>query len=265
MNKQQSIERLQVLSDTGNVLKQKKRFPPEFTTWKQDIETAIMRIFDSNIAENYVKKIYAVRFGLMAFTSSTPDGDFERAYRAGIGKTIAILDSCINEISIYWPDDISVTKTVDNLDIIENLSAKFHKFILQLSQRYADRKSIIINDEYDVQDVFHSLLVLHFDDIRPEEWTPSYAGKSSRMDFLLKAEDIIIEIKKTRKDHNAGKIGDELSIDIMHYKSHPNCKKLVCFVYDPDMKIKNPTGLIRDLEQHSTDQMQVKIFINPML
>ena len=27
-----------------------------------------------------------------------------------------------------------------------------------------------------------------FDDIRPEEYTPSYAGGSSRIDFLLKDE-----------------------------------------------------------------------------
>ena len=53
-----------------------------------------------------------------------------------------------------------------------------------------------VQDEYDVQDLFHALLHIHFEDIRPEEWAPSFAGASSRMDFLLKQEQIIIEIKK---------------------------------------------------------------------
>lgn len=34
--------------------------------------------------------------------------------------------------------------------------------------------------------------------MRPEKWTPSYAGACSRMDFLLKREQIGLEAKKTR-------------------------------------------------------------------
>ena len=56
-----------------------------------------------------------------------------------------------------------------------------------------------IKDEYDVQDLLNALLRLNFDDVRPEEYTPSYAGSSTRVDFLLKKEKIVIEVKKTRK------------------------------------------------------------------
>jgi REase_DpnII-MboI len=52
-----------------------------------------------------------------------------------------------------------------------------------------------MKDEYDVQDSLHALLKLHFDDVRREEWTPSYAGSQSRMDFLLKREKIVVETK----------------------------------------------------------------------
>jgi hypothetical protein len=54
------------------------------------------------------------------------------------------------------------------------------------------------DDEYDVQDIFHALLRLFVDDIREEEWTPSYAGGASRMDFLLPELETVVEIKKTR-------------------------------------------------------------------
>jgi hypothetical protein len=59
------------------------------------------------------------------------------------------------------------------------------------------RPTLTINDEYDVQDLMRAILAIEFDDIRPEEWSPSYAGGSKRMDFLLKEESIVVEVKKT--------------------------------------------------------------------
>ena len=82
--------------------------------------------------------------------------------------------------------------------IILNICFRFHRIALQLKHRHANRKTIEIADEYDVQDLLHAVLCIDFDDIRPEEWTPSYAGKSARVDFLLKEQKIVIEVKKTR-------------------------------------------------------------------
>lgn len=79
---------------------------------------------------------------------------------------------------------------------VENICQKFPLVARQLRQRHGGRETIEIKDEYDVQDLFHSLLKLHFDDIRAEEYTPSYAGSASRVDFLLKKEKLVIELKK---------------------------------------------------------------------
>ncbi|EJF8822134.1 malate dehydrogenase, partial [Salmonella enterica subsp. enterica serovar Infantis] len=108
-------------------------------------------------------------------------------------------------------------------------------------------------DEYDVQDLVHALLTLHFDDIRPEEGSPSFAGSSSRQDFLLKKEKIVIEVKKTRRSLGANKIGEELLIDMARYRAHPDCETLVCFVYDPEGWVTNPKGVIDDLEGKDTE------------
>ena len=121
----------------------------------------------------------------------------------------------------------------------------------------------MINDEYDVQDLMKALLKLYFDDIRPEEWTPSYAGSSSRIDFLLKDDEIAIEIKKTRKNLTDKKIGEELIIDIVKYKQHPDCKTLICFIYDPEGNIGNPIGLENDLKQLSTEGMNIIVIVAP--
>lgn len=81
--------------------------------------------------------------------------------------------------------------------------------------------------------------------------------------FLLKPEQTIIEIKKTRIGLNDKKLGEELIIDIHKYQTNPDCKTLVCFVYDPEGRIRNPRGLERDLEQ-VTDKIEVKVFIRPL-
>jgi hypothetical protein len=105
-------------------------------------------------------------------------------------------------------------------------------------------------------------LKIHFDDIRAEEWTPSYAGGASRMDFLLKNEKVVIECKKTRNGLDARKLGDELTIDIARYQAHPNCLLLICFVYDPDGRIQNPVGIENDLARES-DEFAVKVIVSP--
>ncbi|ENU1174226.1 malate dehydrogenase [Enterobacter kobei] len=139
-------------------------------------------------------------------------------------------------------------RETDSLDLLINILEKFPAFCRQLKKRYNDRETIEVNDEYDVQDLVHALLTLHFDDVRPEEASPSYAGSSSRQDFLLKKEKIVIEVKKTRKSLGARQIGEELIIDMARYRAHPNCDTLVCFVYDPDGWVNNPKGVIADLE-----------------
>ena len=104
---------------------------------------------------------------------------------------------------------------------------------------------------------------MHFSDVRPEEWTPSYAGNSNRMDFLLKEAHIAIEVKMTRDNLNDKEIGNQLIIDIAKYQQHPDVDTLYCFVYDPNAILHNPVGLENDLNKHSTDNFSVKVFVRP--
>jgi hypothetical protein len=142
---------------------------------------------------------------------------------------------------------------------IYKIVTRFHLVAQQLRKRHNGRDSLSINDEYDVQDLLHALLRLDFDDVRPEEWTPSYAGKCVRMDFLLKKQRIVIEVKKTRDKLTDKNIGDELLVDVLRYKNHPDCSTLVCFVYDPDHLINNPAGLKHDLELLGTGGLTVVV------
>lgn len=92
------------------------------------------------------------------------------------------------------PDSYVYSAKVLN-DVFDN----FHSFYTQLKNRHSNRQTIEIKDEYDVQDLLHCILKLHFKDVREEEYTPSYGGSSTRMDFLLKNEGIVIEVKKNKR------------------------------------------------------------------
>jgi hypothetical protein len=132
----------------------------------------------------------------------------------------------------------------------------------QPRDRHEDRPTLDVRDEYDVQDLTHALLRIHFDDVRPEEWVPSYTGSGSRTDFLLPQIDTVVEIKKTRQGLNAKSVGEQLIIDIVKYKNHPKCRRLLCFVYDPQGRIANPIGIENDLNSgdHGID---VRVYILP--
>ena len=113
--------------------------------------------------------------------------------------------------------------------------------------------------EYDVQDLLHALLRPWVVNIKPEEFTPSYAGTSTRMDFLLRKLKLVIELEFVRDRQQSRKIGDELIIDIEHYRRHPDCNELWCVVFDTDHLLVNADGLRDDLEgERQTKDGRVK-------
>jgi len=150
---------------------------------------------------------------------------------------------------------------ISSMSIVRKICSQFHLVAKQLGDyRHENRNTITITDEYDVQDLLHALLKIFFNDIRSEEYTPSYAGKSSRIDFLIKREKIAIEIKKTREGLIGKQIADQLFIDIERYKkSHPSCEYLFCFVYDPENLIQNPIGFEKDINEKHKGEAEVLV------
>lgn len=155
----------------------------------------------------------------------------------------------------------------NNLDaelILTTIFNNFSRFVHQLKRGRHDGRDLFISDEYDVQDLLHAVLKLHFSDIRPEVWTPNYAGSSSRMDFLINDCKSAIEVKFAKHTHKENKIGEELLSDIAKYSEYPECQSLYCFIYDPDYCICNPKGLEDDLNKNSSEKLRVKVFVRPL-
>ena len=147
---------------------------------------------------------------------------------------------------------------LDAAILVQTIFRRFSLVAHQLLKRHDHRGTLEIRDEYDVQDLLHSLLHLFFDDVRPEEWTPSYAGRSTRADFLLKKERIIVEAKKTRESLKQKQVVEQLIIDRAHYATHPDCDLLLCFVYDPERRLDNPAAIERDL---SSDESKPRMIV----
>ncbi|MCB9598972.1 MAG: hypothetical protein H6724_10070 [Sandaracinus sp.] len=177
---------------------------------------------------------------------------------------MGVLDSIRNDFIVFDSDEAS-DLSHSAVDRVVRICRRFPRVARQLSsaRRHSTRTGIDQADEYDVQDLLHALLLIDFDDVREEEWTPSYAGASARMDFLLKVDRLVIEVKRTRKGLGAKKAKEELAVDIDHYRTHPDCTTLVCFVFDPERLISNPAGFESDLEGQRTEQLDVRVVVAP--
>lgn len=258
MNHARAIELLRRQVDRSRELSQGEQWSPDCTKWHRDTEVLIQRIFGAGC--RHEKDFAGISYSLGCYSSETPDWVFVKAYRRGMETAGQILTSMIEELEEFGSADLEEDK--DSRISLDVLFDRFHLVARQLRSRHAQRDTIEMEDEYDVQDLLHALLHLVSEDIRKEEWTPSYAGGSSRVDFLLKKEKIVIEVKKTRKDLTVREIGDQLLIDIGRYQTHPDCDKLICFVYDPEGRIGNPVGLESDLtKKHGS--LPVVVIISP--
>lgn len=211
----------------------------EYCTWLMKCSQKLLCDYPNNpLADAFVKK------------AKNANGNYVDEYNElmGILKSFEGIDARKTELSIEG--------------ILSMVLNRFHKMAKSLKNRHADRGTLIINDEYDVQDLLQGILRLFIDDVRPEDYAPSYAGGNSRIDFHLPKYDMYIETKMTRDGLADKQIGEELLIDIGRYKN--SCSTLVCFIYDPKEKLENPYGLITDLENMSTDDLAVKVYISPL-
>jgi CheY-like chemotaxis protein len=149
------------------------------------------------------------------------------------------------------------------LDLVKSICTRFHLVASELKIRRQGRPTITIDDEYDAQDLLRAMLNAHFHDVRPEDWVPSYAGGSARMDFRLAKERIAIELKMTRAGLKQNEVVDQLIIDTARYKEQPNCNTLVCLVYDPGQFIRNVGGFEADIAKRSTHDLRVITIVAP--
>ena len=145
---------------------------------------------------------------------------------------------------------------------LRRLSERFHLITRQLRLRGEYRDTIHVEDQQDVQDLFHALLCLEFEDIEADEWGPSESRETRQITFFVEQGQIGITLKKTKPGQGRTEISNELSLVTQQHSSHLTCKLLFCFIYDPEGRIGNPRGLERDLMK-STQSMHLEVVVAP--
>jgi len=259
LTQEEALGKLGQQCDLIGDLRQKPRFSPEYKKWRRDTEVVIENIFGNE--SRHLKDFTGINYRLGYLGPGTADYEYDEAFDRGLTSATAVLESMRDEVAAFWDNEPSVPSR-GPVTIVEHICDRFHLVVRQVRSRHGGRQTLSVEDEYDVQDLLHALLCLDFDDIRPEEWTPSYAGAHSRVDFLLKQEQIVIEAKKTRQGLSAKEVGEQLIVDIKRYQAHPDCQMLLCFVYDPEGSIANPRGIENDLNGHH-NALEVKVIIAP--
>jgi hypothetical protein len=164
----------------------------------------------------------------------------------------AALDNALNYIDQYELDKQSTNPKSDEVTESSALIIRIMNNWSNMISSFKDPRSgvtqIHIKNEYDMQYLLEGVLRLFFADVRPETYTPNYANKSNRTDFLLPKERILIETKMTRPGLDTRKLTEELIVDKEHYRKHHGIDIILCLVYDPERKIKNPEGL-KDIQE----------------
>lgn len=83
---------------------------------------------------------------------------------------------------------------------LANVLRRFPHFIQVLQQRRPEWPiGEALKDERELQILVKALLRIHFDDVRPEDYTPSRGGANSRVDFVLPEVGVVVETKMTRE------------------------------------------------------------------
>lgn len=139
---------------------------------------------------------------------------------------------------------------LDPVAVVRQVVRRFRAVAKNFERRYGDRNTIIIADEYDVQDLLHGLLLVHFNDVRKEEPVPSTAGGSARCDIMVKRHKLFIEAKMTRTSMTEKRLREQIANDLIYYPSHQHCETIVFVVHDPSGMVLNPDSF-RDLEERS--------------
>ena len=151
---------------------------------------------------------------------------------------------------------------LEAVKVVTEIADRFILVRRSLRKHPRGGQTIVFNDEWDDQYLFKGLLRVFFEDVRDEEYIPSYAGSNSRIDYLLPEYAIGIELKHASGSLREKEVGEQLIIDRDRYKQLRKIGHLICIVFDPDGWVANPRGIENDLQVAVSEPgLTVTVFI----
>lgn len=232
---------------------------PDVRAWRLGFEALLEHAFAPEV---FKSKHAAFESNVIFWTMSpVPAHEAKQFYKA-IEDAKSFVTMLAKEVAKYGVEQSSAPQAMPAVDRVVQILRSFHKVALALRVRHGRRTPLEIADEHDVQDILAALFRIDFSDVRKEEFSSSVAGQNTRIDFVLKVENIAVEAKKTRATLGAREAGTEIAADILRYQAHPDVSTVVFFVYDPESRISNPTGFESDLTRRHGD-LNVIAIVNP--
>jgi len=129
---------------------------------------------------------------------------------------------------------------------------RFMECVRYLNTRRSDGALLRLESEADVQDAIFLMLRAWVEDLVPENPTDRVASRYTIKDFLSQAAQAVIEAKFIRDKDHGRSISKELHDDIETYRTHPSCRHLIFFIYDPNSLIPDQAALRRAIEVERT-------------
>lgn len=153
------------------------------------------------------------------------------------------------ELQSHFSKQVTQKTTYKNLtprgliiEVLENFENAVIK-ITDPKERYGGKTAnpkktpkivISIEDEYDVQDILYVVLKSVFPKIKYENPLAKFGGRSTRLDFVLMEEGVIIEVKQINEnERNDKKFIDQMKIDLESYHVLDYLNELIFFIYAP--------------------------------
>ncbi|MCI0464214.1 MAG: DUF2321 domain-containing protein [Gemmataceae bacterium] len=130
-------------------------------------------------------------------------------------------------------------RSPDVLAILDRLLRRLPQVVRQLRVRHDGRPSFRVEDVYDLADLVRALLPLHFDDVRPEGRTPSYASRT-RTDFVLAPEQTAVTVRRVAHAKDEAELTGQLAEDMDYYERRDGVRRLLVLVYDPEQHLPDP-------------------------
>jgi hypothetical protein len=96
--------------------------------------------------------------------------------------------------------------------------------------------------------------------VDPIHYTPDYAKGESRVAFYLRIEDIILLPKMAGLTFTEDELNEQLTADIRRFNDAPDRVTLVCFIYDPQCVIEDPSQSEKRLSG-DRDRHKVRILV----
>jgi len=246
-----SVENKQKLEGLKNEFNKRNEYNIEYLKVKFNYQ-------ENRYFYDYNSSVYAILYNIDLFEEINH-------FKEDIKDKICILEALLGKadlIPVLEQPVEKIEKDNETKKIIQ-IMKWFNKFVQELRYRHNNRETIIINDEYDIQDLLRSLLKIFYNDVRHEDFAPSNAWWNSRIDLVLHDEKIIIEIKMASEKLKDKDIWEQILIDIWRYHNHPSYKTLIVFIYDKWDNIRNKQWLIKDLQKQSKNWKEIIVIINP--